>query len=65
MTAKLLLHVRSESPGPAACMAGWLLPFALGSVLTRCLSGPALVQQTFALQAAPPADRVPPKGEAV
>src|SRR5665811_495796 len=65
MTAKLLLHVRSESPRPAAWMARWLLPFALGSVLTGCLSHPALVQRTFVLQAAPPANSVAPKGEAV
>src|ERR1035441_8834103 len=65
MTAKPLLHVRSESPIPAAWMVRWLLPFALGSVLTGCLSRPALVEQTFVLQAAPPANRVAPKGQAV
>jgi len=65
MKANLFLHVRSESPGPVAWMARWLLPFALGSVLTGCLSRPALVQQTFALQAAPPAGSVAPKADAV
>jgi ABC-type uncharacterized transport system auxiliary subunit len=46
-------------------MARWLLSFALGSVLTGCLSRPALVQQTFALQAAPPANSAAPKANTV
>jgi ABC-type uncharacterized transport system auxiliary subunit len=46
-------------------MARWLLPFALGIVLTGCLSRPALVRQTFALQAAPTTNSAMPKGQAV
>jgi ABC-type uncharacterized transport system auxiliary subunit len=65
MNTKLLIYVRSESPGPAAWMARWLLPLALGSVLTGCLSRPALVQQTFALKATPLASSVAAKANAV
>ena len=65
MTTKLLLHVRSNSPGRTARLARWLLPFALGCVLTGCLSRPALVRQTFALQAAAPANSAAPAGQAV
>jgi cholesterol transport system auxiliary component len=65
MTITPLFHFQSESPGPAAWMARWLLPFALGIVLTGCLSRPALVQQTFALQATRPVGTVAPKADAV
>src|ERR1035437_10847495 len=65
MTTKPLFLVRSDSPGPAARMARWLLPFALGCVLTGCLSRPALVRQTFALQAAAPANSAAPTGQTV
>jgi cholesterol transport system auxiliary component len=65
MTKELLLVVRSDSPGFATRLARWLLPFALGCVLTGCLSRPALVRQTFALQAASPANSAAPTGQAV
>jgi cholesterol transport system auxiliary component len=65
MNTKLLLHARSDSPGPAARLARWLLPFALGCVLTGCLSRPALVRQTFALQVAAPANSAAPTGQTV
>ena len=65
MTTNLPLHVRSELPGAAARIARWLLPLALGSLLTGCLSRPALVQRTFALQAEPPANNAAPRGDAV
>jgi cholesterol transport system auxiliary component len=65
MTTELLLQVRSESPRFAARMARWLLTFALGCVLTGCMSRPALVRRTFALQAAAPTNSVAPTGQAV
>ncbi|MCX5682079.1 MAG: ABC-type transport auxiliary lipoprotein family protein, partial [Planctomycetota bacterium] len=65
MTTKLLLDARYDSLGHAARMARWLLPFALGCVLTGCLSRPALVRQTFALQAASLANSAAPAGQAV
>ena len=65
MTEELLLVVRTGSPGRAATLARLLLPFALGCVLTGCLARPALVRQTFALQAASPATSVVPTGHAV
>ena len=65
MNTKLLLHVRHDSPGPATRLARWLLPFALGCALTGCLSRPALVRRTFALQAASPANSAAPTGQAV
>jgi cholesterol transport system auxiliary component len=65
MTTKPLFLVRSDSPGPATRLARWLLPFALGCALTGCLSRPALVRQTFALQAAAPANSAAPTGQTV
>ena len=65
MTTKLLLLVRSGRPGSATRLARWLLPFALGCALTGCLSRQALVRQTFALQAAAPANSTAPAGQAV
>lgn len=65
MNTKSLLRNETESLGLTAWVARLLLTFALGSVLSGCLSHPALVKQTFALQCAPLTNSSPPKSQAV
>jgi cholesterol transport system auxiliary component len=65
MTTKIQFCPRFRSPGPRAGIACWLLPFVLGTMLTGCLSRPALIQQTYALQSPHSANPAVPKSNAV
>jgi ABC-type uncharacterized transport system auxiliary subunit len=65
MTTKMLFSLRSKFPSSGARLVRWLLMLLPGMVLTGCLSRPALVQQTFALQTSHSAGPVAPKSNAV
>jgi ABC-type uncharacterized transport system auxiliary subunit len=65
MTTKMLFSLRIPSSVRNAWIACWLLPFTLALVLTGCLSRPAILQQTYALQAPHSASPAAPKSNAV
>lgn len=65
MKTESLLQLETNWPRPTAWVKCWLLGLALGSLSAGCLSRPAMVRQTFALESAALTNRAAPASQAV